>query len=117
MLSNHSLATFSFVLPGLTHDHWQQVSIVLDLPIGNVTATVSDKTSRSARLPPDTVEKLIEFFRSADRTATVYLGGQYHSLYLLVADPGFFFFFLDLPLTSSSLNSICVICDQSETKL
>ena len=89
MFFDHSLATFSFVLSGLTHDHWQQVSIVLDLPVGNLTVTVSDKTSRSARLPADTVEKLSEFFSVADRTASVYLGGQYHYLYLLVADSGF----------------------------
>ena len=61
---------------------------MLDLPVGNVTVTVSDKTSRSARLPPDMVENLSEFFRSADRTATVYLGGQYRSLYLLESNPG-----------------------------
>ena len=81
MFSHPSLATCSLVFPGLTHDHWEQASIVLDLHVGNVTVTVSDKTRRSARLLPDTVENLSEFFRSAERSATVYLGGQYRSNY------------------------------------
>ena len=56
---------------------------MLDLPVGNLTVTVSDKTSRSVRLPESTVENLSEFFSRADRTATVYLGGEYHRIYFI----------------------------------
>ena len=48
---------------------------MLDLAVGNVTVTVSDKTSKSVHMPDDTLQGITKFF-SIERTATVFLGGE-----------------------------------------
>lgn len=62
----------------MTHDRWHRVSIALDLRAGNLSLAVSDRARRSAHVP-DAVSAaaLAEFFSARDRTATVYLGGEY----------------------------------------
>lgn len=69
---------FHMHVSGLTHDHWQKVSVLLELPAGNLTVSVSDKTIRSVHLPDETTDVMTEFFNGeTDRTATVFLGGEY----------------------------------------